>query len=1274
VTYDPSAARSSSVFSDIPSYQASWICYINGIEVPILGFSTSCSVGQIPSFTISLAPHPSLERLGVEDRVPVAIFYLDYWHTPEAPEFRLLIDGEIVGWSYTNYMGRRAMTFDCLSHIHVLQQLYFFYMTNVDDVVAAQSPTVMAQGFSTPGLLYPYALFHKGLLATSEQIQAAQPRRPGAVGQSDLPAQDDNSDATKLIQAPYELLYNVIRGVIGKNVPAERRSIPMLNFFARHVRKTRLYNRFVRLPFLEDPAVIGERKGVFPIFNAARNDEAMNAMQRQAASQVGNSGPVWNLLQQLFSDVYMDIAMIPNPAAVTVSLGNDDGQIERVLDDNTPITAQRPPETIDDNALREQAEQLARDLLRAVEQNVSADPALLREAGLSEAPTSAEQISVNTIFENLRQRAELAQASQVHEGVDPMHPIRLAQYFVKPPMYFGIPPHCNVVFPSQIKGFGFNENYFEQPTRVYVNDSVLTSLLRTSGPNRHFMLHALTVAYPDEANALMEHKVGGDTNSAETPATPSMLETGKNLLIWPVEFFQGPVTHRVALPTWFQYLRQFNNARPTNESTSDTPTNTTTATIPNVPGVPAPPLTNVTIPPTITAERRGMVFERERARPDFAYRWLISEEALAEGNRKTVRYSMPTYAQLTTHGQVRSRRTGQMIPNYQQPISPSLRVFIEHIRSLFPIIHSVGHVSGYHSEILDLSRPADPHKAGRAVDFMIRTVRRGSQYGLPDLEHGTPIAEYLVRNCDVFGVQYLIWARSQWNSSKPPGIGPGKKFSHYTVNPNDERFDHFDHIHVELSEEAVQGLLPFYQNQVSRSAAPVPRTTVPLRPGQNAHTNTMTTELAQPSTATAPPTFRTVTRPVAAAQSSTTEGESNSDQSFRELYRLYAQHKALHDKYMARRAAAQLLFNPYIVVGFPAMVFDAMSSRFHMVGYVQSVSHSGSADGSLETAVQYTCCRTFSEFIADVRTDAERFAARVTAAPAEIVDEIRAIIQDENNAEAFYRRLFYGNGPRYQNAPTAFRWDKAVGYANGTLGVTDIEVNGISVAEDIARRNPAASPTSTTVTGGFSSAAETQSTQVSEAPNQRQTVTTAGSNSTEQTVTSNLDPNQELSPQTNIYQDAFDKYDIAMQLSARAVCSLTQYIRFWHGGRTINDLMAEGEVGQELDGYAYVEVPTQDVVATSVDSSGQPRNIRSTTVRKSAIFYSRIFKLRPGPGLGPDHLQPPTEAEQGYTNPPNIQPSSTHAGVAANFPQTRADWDEVLLRYREMIRSQIAPR
>lgn len=1238
--FDPAATQSGSVFSDVPSYQAAFICYINGVHVPIMGFQTSSSVWEIPSFTIHLVPDLRLQRLGCEDRVPVQIFVMDYWFNPEKPEFRLLIDGEIVGWQQSTYHNQRSMAFTCFQHIGVLDSLYFFYMTNVDDVLAAQSPEVMAQGVSEPGLLYPYALFHRGLLANANQVAAATPTRGGAAPVTDPDEGIDAASPAAPIKAPFELVYNVIRGLIGKEVPETRRALPNVNFFARHARKTRLYNRFVRLPGLEDPENLDQEKGVFPIFKAARNDEALNAMQRNLVSEIGSSGSVWNLLKQVLGVVYMEIGMVTNPPAVLVNLSSTDGEradgkILRVLTDREPIVRQGPPPIA---------------------------------SGLPEPTEGAE-------------------------GVNSMTPIRLAQYFVKPEFLFGIPPHCNVIFPSMTIGMTYDESFAGQPTRTYVNDSVMTQLLRANGANRHFLLHALSVGYPEEANAILEHKVGGDTAGDTTRATPAMLESGKNLLIWPEEFFAGPKTSRFAIPKWMQMLRQFSNAAADSASApTDAPTAATSTPArptPNVSGTPTPPITTVTVPPTISEARRGMVYERAQARPDFAYRWLISNEALAAGNTQNVPYHLPRYSELTPRGMVRRRGTDEVVPNYQQTPSQALRTLANHLRSLFGnVITHFEYQSGFPPNVTDPSRQADPHIAGRAVDIMFRTVRRGRLYSMPDLEHGSPVAEYLVQNAEVFGVQYLIWARSQWMGHNPPGTGRGRKFSHYTVAPNSERFDHFNHIHLELSLDACLNNLPFYSRSRSGTAEPPrpartvfgpPNTTglITSLPAEgNPRQVTRTIELPQPGSRLGPVPTRTVTRTITPPVVNAQEQEPAEEDKFQALFELYAQYQHQKTRYMQRRAAMQLRFNPYIIPGFPSMVFDQMSTRMHFVGYVQRVEHAASAKGDISTSVQLTCCRTLSEFIADVRTDAERFGANVTAAPAEVIDEIRVQIQDVTKAEEFYRRLFYGDGPRPGNAPVAFRWTDAMGYADG-LTTVNVEITGESIAQTVARQQAAAAARRAAADPDNTTPVSTAETSQPNAATANSSASVSGlSSQQQQTVTHNLDPNAELSPRENIYQDAFKSYDIAMQLASRPVCTLAEFIRFWHGGQTINALMASGDVGAPNEAFAYAEVEEQDVIAIGATPSGQPQNIRGPSTRKTGTFYARIFKLRPGPGKLDDngtHLAPPSDAEVGYTAPPVIRPSPTHAGVEANFPETRADWDVILTAYAETVMYLLRP-
>lgn len=1278
--FDPSATRSGSIFSDNPSYAGAWVVYVNGVETPTIGFEVDYGVWQIPSFRIHLVPDILVQRIGNEDRVPVQIFYLDPWASEE-PTFRLLVDGEIVGWSYSSAAGARSIAYSCLGHIHLFQQLYFFYMTNIDDIVGSHDPGVMASSVVVPGLLYPYGIFHQGLMTTGAQIVDVDQTTQGTAA---VPPE------TAPIKAPYELVTNVIKGIISSVVPSNRRAVPMMNFFARHTRKIRFNNRWVRLPMLEDAEALEARKGVFPIFAAARNDQALLAMQRQVASQMGSSGPVWNLLEQMLKLVYMEIAMIPNPACVQVALADlapgqpQEGKILKLLPDKAnEVTTRRG---VDPDAIRQQAVRLTQEIVGMITGVIPRKIETLREAGFTEIPTISE-VSISVIYNKLFQTANAAAAvaeAPDESTADPMKPIRLAQHFVKPPFLFGEIPVCNVLLPSQIDNWTYDESFITQPTRIYINDAVMTRLLRAQGANRELMLHALTVGFPEEADALMHHKVASSSQPEGDVATGGT-ESGRNLLIWPEEFYKGPVTSRAELPAWFQFMRQFANA---NDPPKDTPpAPTTNPPTPATPAMPQPPSVTglgapTRIPPSTIGgnpallttpaptvfdaaaaaaqARRNRVTGRPQSDVNWAYRWKPSDETVRAALAQNVR------------GQQSFSRLGDGQPT-QLPITQGIIRLADHIAQRFPQgqfhVQRPGFLAGIPrgpqrqaalQRIIAFprgasvarpgqSRPRDAHEAGVSADIMIPKL----SHTVPNNAVGNPIADYLIANAAQFGIQRVVWCRSVWEAA---GVGPRGRVTfgqdRRNLEGNDaERTDHANHIHVELNEEGANLLTPFFRTAAATTPTTQTRVTVMrYAVGRVAHG---TGPVALPGIVTPNGPATPATPPPATGHSGTpsTAGTAAQGDAFSDLFRLYAQQEYLKQRYEKRNGAANLRFNPYLIPGFPVMLFDKMTARLHCVGSLQTIRHSGFAstgNASMSTQIQVSYCRTINEFINDVRNDANRFSGRVTSAPAEIIREIRVVIQDQDNADKFYSRLLYGATPeqprRQGGLPAVFKWDKVLGYARGAQ-IDPIIIEGESVEQVEATQQALEDATRLARSEGEEEPANVP------APSTRQ-------------VAHNLNPNEELSPNPGlIYADAFDNRHLAMQLAARPVCTLEQFIRFWHGGKTLSALIATGDIEEPRLDFAYNKTETLDVVGRT--ATGQ--EIQGPVVRSTAIFFGRIFKLRPGPG------REPNEEERGYTDPPTITPTAVNAGVPADYPQTRADWDTVLIAYRNKIRSKVSP-
>ena len=106
--------------------QASWLVYINGIEIPVCGLTVDYGVWQTPTLSLKMVPHTILTRIGAEDRLQVAVFYLDHHWNPGNPEFCLLGEFEVVGWSYQNTPSGRYINLSCVSQLQILEQLHFY--------------------------------------------------------------------------------------------------------------------------------------------------------------------------------------------------------------------------------------------------------------------------------------------------------------------------------------------------------------------------------------------------------------------------------------------------------------------------------------------------------------------------------------------------------------------------------------------------------------------------------------------------------------------------------------------------------------------------------------------------------------------------------------------------------------------------------------------------------------------------------------------------------------------------------------------------------------------------------------------------------------------------------------------------------------------------------------------------------------------------------------------------------------------------------------------
>jgi hypothetical protein len=446
--------------------RGAWLVYVGGLEIPCPSVTVSYGVGKIPEATLSFAPHRLLQRLGAEDRLDVEVFYLDTTADPLRPKFQILFEGEILGWSYANTPMGRQMRFDAIADISIWTQLYFFFMNTVDAVLGATVSQTFQQGENVAGsvntafaggVFYPFSLFKKGLVF-------AKGKNPPAD-----------------IDRPFEIMYNVVRGMMSDQVPPNQLSIPAVNFFSRWARKRNFQNRFAALPMFEDEP--DENTGLFPVFKSVQADFVLKAMQDSLSTTVGEAGNILDVLKKLYGVALCEIAMIPTAPCMRVRLS--DGTIIG------PATS---------------------------------------------SPSSPQ-----------------ARAKE---------PLRLINYFVKPQLLFGIAPTCNVVFPSMIASYQYSENYWTQPTRMYVNDSLITGML----PQNTITSATLTFGYPPEVSAVLKARTGDLKDGA---SKRQVVANGKNMLVFPEELFKGPVLARLPIPSWFSLLQSRSKANAADQQADD---------------------------------------------------------------------------------------------------------------------------------------------------------------------------------------------------------------------------------------------------------------------------------------------------------------------------------------------------------------------------------------------------------------------------------------------------------------------------------------------------------------------------------------------------------------------------------------------------------------------------------------------------------------------------------------------------------------------------------
>lgn len=488
--------------------RGSWLLYLQGIQVPCTSANVNNGVFSFPEADISLPADPALIRLGKEDRIPAAIFYLDTDQTKnegKTPEYRLLFDGEITGFSYQTTPESRLISFHCVSQTAIFTQLFNSYMLSVDDFAQGRFNYNDSSNTAVAAPLYPAALFFQGIDANSP-----------------------------LIKRPFDFVENIFKGLMDSaSFQQKPNSSVSSAFFARWTRRTNFINRWAPSPFLEN-SDLASTDGVFPILRAFQQKAAVGALT-DMATNMGNGGSYWDILTNVFRKVYYEVGMISAMPLVGYDLaaGNVYG-LPEIANISTAVQ-------VATNNL-----QTAQD---AINSFFATNPSF--SEGLASSTQSNTVQSTYQVLQATLESTQSAYEAAIAAGststgrgpANPLKPLRLIQNITKPQLQFCCPPRCNVILPSMINSFSYAENYAQQPTRLYIHDETKLAALGGGRSGVTALAEAaVTTGFPPRVDQALHDAQG------------NLQRNNKNFILFPEEFFKGPVMDRETAPEWFFFL------------------------------------------------------------------------------------------------------------------------------------------------------------------------------------------------------------------------------------------------------------------------------------------------------------------------------------------------------------------------------------------------------------------------------------------------------------------------------------------------------------------------------------------------------------------------------------------------------------------------------------------------------------------------------------------------------------------------------------------------
>ena len=490
-------SESDTVSSPMPQ-QAAFIVYIAGVHVPVSNVSVVFSFMSFPVLQFSLPADPLLIKLGEDDRLPVVVFFLDKWYSATdhrngvTPTWRLLFDGDIMQWSFAKSAGSRSISFSAIASMSALNSMYLSYITGKGNEILRNLSTSSVEGLQD------------SIISTVRSLTFFT---KGAFG-------------TGSITRPIDFVKNLMLGVKIGGPPHEDGDAASRVAAIKNIDKQL---RTKSSSSVKSSDFVSIRKSAYKKVSASMEffikfNHRNKLDKRWIASNIE------------------EIAIAASGSQ------NNNSSDKEVTQQNPSGTSQK---TLKNSFFAQSVKRITFDAIASQFKNDSSP-----EGSFWNLITQFyNKFWYNILLLPTAQLVHVTEEQDIPIGgvkidASNVSTARLGNCVSVPKMTYALPPACNVITPAMTQSFSFSEDYSNQNTRTIVNGrSGYTTAPHGSSTAQSQERASLRFGYPTDQNALLD-------------SSNTLKHSPENILIYPEEYFKGPIVSRPQAPSYFLTLEQ----------------------------------------------------------------------------------------------------------------------------------------------------------------------------------------------------------------------------------------------------------------------------------------------------------------------------------------------------------------------------------------------------------------------------------------------------------------------------------------------------------------------------------------------------------------------------------------------------------------------------------------------------------------------------------------------------------------------------------------------